>query len=99
MTTDDLRAVASRILERMIHEHPDEAAVLVTLVLSEILPVGLFDDDRAGVTAFADAVNTKLGEIALARRHRGSSCVRRRRVVTDRLASRPPRRNAGAPLR
>jgi hypothetical protein len=65
MTTDDLRAGASRILERMIREHPDEASVLASLVLSEILSVGLFDDDEAGVTAFADAVNGKLGEIAL----------------------------------
>jgi hypothetical protein len=66
LTTDDLRAVAQRIVERMVREHPDEAAVLVLLVLSEILSLGLFDDDEAGVTAFADAINTKLGEIALA---------------------------------
>jgi hypothetical protein len=65
LTADDLRAVAQRIVERMIREHPDEAAVLATLVLSEILALGLFDDDEDGVTAFADAVNGKLGEIAL----------------------------------
>jgi hypothetical protein len=61
----DLHAVASRILERMVRDHPDEAAVLVSLVLSEILSVGLFGDDEAGTSAFADAVNTKLDEIAL----------------------------------
>jgi len=26
MTSEDLRAVASRIVERMVREHPDEAA-------------------------------------------------------------------------
>jgi hypothetical protein len=65
MTSEDLRAVAQRIIERMVREHPDEAAVLISLVLSEILAVGLFGDDKAGITAFADAVNMKLYEIAL----------------------------------
>jgi hypothetical protein len=65
MTTDDLHALASRIVERMIREHPDEAAVLVSLVLSEILSLGLFGGDDDEVTGFADAVNAKLGEIAL----------------------------------
>jgi hypothetical protein len=50
----------------MVREHPDEAAVLASLVLSGILALGLFDDDESGVTAFAAAVNSKLGEIALA---------------------------------
>ena len=85
MTANDLHAVASRIVERMIREHPDEAAVLVSLVLSEILSVGLFGDDEAGITAFADAVNTKLDEIALARPLRGSSPAPRGRIVTDQL--------------
>ena len=40
----------------MVREHPDVAAVLASLVLSEILSVGLFSDDEAGVTAFADAI-------------------------------------------
>jgi hypothetical protein len=35
-------------------------------VLSKILSACLFGDDEAGITAFADAINTKLGEIALA---------------------------------
>jgi len=70
MTADDLHTVAQRIIERMIREHPDEAAVLVSLVLSEILSVGLFGDDEAGTSAFADAVNTKLDEIAL---HHGAA--------------------------
>lgn len=66
LTTDDLRAIAQRIVERMVREHPDEAAILASLVLSEILSLGLFDDDEAGVTAFAEAINGKLGKIALA---------------------------------
>jgi hypothetical protein len=66
MTTDDLRAAASHIVEKMVREHPAEAAVLASLVLSEILSVGLFGDDEASVAAFAEAVNGKLGEIALA---------------------------------
>jgi hypothetical protein len=66
MTTDDLRAAAQRIIERMVHEHPNEAVVLASLVLSKILSACLFGDDEAGITAFADAINTKLGEIALA---------------------------------
>jgi hypothetical protein len=70
MTIDDLRAIASRIVEKMVHEHPDEAALLASLMLTEILSVGLFGDDEAGVTAFADAINTKLDEIAL---HHGAS--------------------------
>jgi len=36
LTTDDLRAIASRIVERMVIEHPAEAAVLASLVLSVI---------------------------------------------------------------
>jgi hypothetical protein len=64
MTSEDLRAVAERIVERMVCEHPEEAAVLAALVLSEILALGLFGGE---VAAFAEAVNQKLGEIALAR--------------------------------
>jgi hypothetical protein len=65
MTTDDLRAVATRIVEKMITEHPHEAAVLASLVMTEIMSVGLFGDDEAGVAAFVAAVNQKLDEIAL----------------------------------
>jgi hypothetical protein len=67
MTTDDLRAVAQRIVERMLIEHPAEAAMLASLVLSEILAVGLFSGEEGEITAFAEAVNTKLSEIALNR--------------------------------
>jgi hypothetical protein len=70
MTTDDLRAIAQRMLKRMIHEHPDAASEIAAMVLTELLAVCLFGDDEAGVTAFADAVNTKLDEIAL---HHGAS--------------------------
>ena len=67
MTPDDrLRTVASRTIERMIREHPDEAAVLAALLLSEILALGLFGGDESEVTGFATAVNGKLGEIAVA---------------------------------
>ena len=65
MTTDDLRTVAQRIVERMIYEHPDVASEIAAMVLTELLAACLFGDDEAGVTAFADAVNTKLDEIAL----------------------------------
>jgi hypothetical protein len=35
MTADDLRAVASRIVEKMVREHPAESATIASLVLSE----------------------------------------------------------------
>jgi hypothetical protein len=66
MAAADIRALAQRIVEKMVREHSDEAAVLVSLVLSDILSVGLFSEDEAGVTAFADAINTKLSEMPLA---------------------------------
>lgn len=65
MMTDDLRAIASGIVEKMIAEHPAEAAVLASLVLSEILAVGLFGGDPDEVDEFVLAVNVKLAEIAL----------------------------------
>jgi hypothetical protein len=65
MTTDDLRAIAHRIVERMVIEHPAEAATLASLVLSEILAVGLFGGDEAEVEEFVAAVNIKVEEIAL----------------------------------
>jgi len=66
MTTDDLRAIAQRIVERMVREHSAEAAALASLVLSEILAVGLFGGgDQGEVDEFVLAVNTKLSEIAL----------------------------------
>lgn len=52
-------------VERMVREHPAEAAVLASLVLLEILAVGLFGDgDQGEVDEFVLAVNTKLREIA-----------------------------------
>jgi hypothetical protein len=65
MTTDDLRAIAHRIVERMVIEHPAEAATLASLVLSEILAVGLFGGDEAEAGEFASALNVKLCEVAL----------------------------------
>jgi hypothetical protein len=65
MTGEDLRAVASRIVERMVRAHPAEAATLASLVLSEILAVGLFSGEQDEVIEFATAVNTKLAEISL----------------------------------
>ena len=65
MTADDLHAVAQRIVEKMIAEHPAEAATLASLVLSEILAVGLFGGDQDEVDEFVLAVNVKLAEIAL----------------------------------
>ena len=60
MTSEDLRAVAQRTLERMVREHPDEAAVVASLVLSEILAVGVFGSgDQAAVDEFVLAVNTR----------------------------------------
>jgi hypothetical protein len=65
MTTDDLRAIAHRIVERMVIEHPAEAATLASLVLSEILAAALFGGDEAEVEEFVAAVNIKVEEIAL----------------------------------
>jgi hypothetical protein len=47
MTSEDLRAVAQRVIERMVRDYPDEAAVPTSLNLSEILALGLFDKDEA----------------------------------------------------
>jgi hypothetical protein len=67
MTDGDIRAVAHRIVERMVIEHPAEAAVLASLVLSEILAAGLFGGDEAEVDEFVTAVNVKVNEICLNR--------------------------------
>ena len=66
MTSEDLRTVAQRIIERMVHEHPDVASEIAAMVLTELLAACLFGDDEPGTTAFAEAINTKLSEIALA---------------------------------
>jgi hypothetical protein len=65
MTTDDLRAIASRIVEKMVREHPAEAAVLASLLLSELLSIGLFGGDEGEVDEFVLAVNVKHSEVAL----------------------------------
>jgi hypothetical protein len=65
MSTEDLHAVAQRLVETVIKQHPDQAAALASLVLSEVLALGLFGGTDHEVTGFADAVNGKLGEIAL----------------------------------
>ena len=67
MMTDDLQSVAHRIVERMVHEYPAEAAVVAALVLSEILSVGLHGrgEPPEAANEFVFAVNTKLAEIAL----------------------------------
>lgn len=99
MTSEDLRATASRIVERMVTEHPAEAAVLASFVLSEILAVGPFGGGDPGeVDQFVLAVNTKLGEIALVRGARSSWQLVPGRAATAALinvrgnASRLPRR-------
>jgi hypothetical protein len=65
MSDRDIRAISHRIVERMVIEHPAEAAVLASLVLSEILAAGLFGGDEAEVDEFVAAVNIKVEEIAL----------------------------------
>jgi len=52
----------------MVLDHPAEAAVLASLVLSELFEATLFaDDDEAAVGAFVQALNGRLAEIALRR--------------------------------
>ncbi|MEA2811363.1 MAG: hypothetical protein QOJ17_5504 [Rhodospirillaceae bacterium] len=65
MTSTNLQSVAHRIVEKMVIEHPAEAATLASLVLSEILAVGLFGGDEAEVDEFVAAVSIKVDEIAL----------------------------------
>ena len=65
MITEDLHAVARRILERMIQEHPDVASEVAAMVLTELLAACLFGDEAA-VADFVQAINWKLHEIALA---------------------------------
>lgn len=64
MTSEDLRALAVSLVEKLA-ERPAEAAIIVSIVLSEILAVGLFGGDRDEATEFASAVNSRLAEIAL----------------------------------
>jgi hypothetical protein len=66
----------------MVIEHPAEAAALASLVLSEILAVGLFGGDEGEVGEFVDALNVKLSEVAL---HHGAPSTWRLVVVTENL--------------
>jgi hypothetical protein len=65
MTDGDIRAIAHRIVEKMVVEYPVESATIASLVLSEILAIGLFGGDEGEAGEFADALNVKLCEIAL----------------------------------
>ena len=66
MTTDDLRAIADRILLKVVRDHPDVASEIAALLLSEILGTCLFGGgDEAEVDEFVLAVNSKLAEISL----------------------------------
>jgi hypothetical protein len=65
MTTDDLRAIADRILLKVVQDHPDVASEIAALLLTEILGTCLFGGDQAEVDEFVLAVNVKLAEIAL----------------------------------
>jgi hypothetical protein len=72
MTTDDLRAIADRILLKVVQDHPDVASDIAALLLSEILGTCLFGGDQDEVDEFVLAVNVKLAEIAL-HPHEGAS--------------------------
>ncbi|SEP47930.1 hypothetical protein SAMN02990966_06936 [Rhodospirillales bacterium URHD0017] len=65
--TDDLQAAAHQIVEAIARDFPAEAAAVASLVLVDILAVGLHgeDNDSAATAAFVAAVNFKLGEVAL----------------------------------
>jgi len=65
MTAEDLHDVARHIVEKMVREHPREAAVLASMVLSELLSIGLFGGDQDETSEFVTAVNVKLSEISL----------------------------------
>jgi hypothetical protein len=65
MMTEDLRAAAIRIVEQVARERPAVAAVIASLVMSELLSIGLFGGEPDEVSEFAAAVNFKLTEIAL----------------------------------
>src|SRR4051812_47607797 len=85
MTIDDLDALAKRIVETMIREHPGVAAALTAHVLQEILAVDLFSGSDDDVTGFASAVNEKLGDMRSrsAPRGHGDWCVPIRRPGSD----------------
>jgi hypothetical protein len=69
VTTDDIRAIAHRMVETLVRDYPVEAATIAALVLSELLEATLFaDDDDAAISEFVHAVNSRLDEIALRRR-------------------------------
>jgi len=53
LTTDDLRAVAHRIVERMVQDHPDAASEISALVPTEVLAACLFGGRRRARIAIA----------------------------------------------
>jgi hypothetical protein len=64
--TSELQAAAHRIVAAMVRDFPSESATIASLVLTEILAVGLHgDDEPAAVAEFVAAVNFKLAEVAL----------------------------------
>jgi hypothetical protein len=65
MMTEDLRAAAIRIVEQMARERPAVAAIVASLVMSELLSIGLFGGEPDEGSEFAAAINVKLSEIAL----------------------------------
>lgn len=68
--TDDLQAAAHRIVAAIVKDYPAESATVASLVMTEILAVGLHGDDEPAVSEFVAAVNFKLAEIAL---HHGAA--------------------------
>ena len=71
MTDGDIRAIADRILLKVVQDHPDVASEIAALLLSEILGACLFGGgDEGEVDDFVAAINLKLAEIAL---HHGAA--------------------------
>jgi hypothetical protein len=85
MDADAIRAIAHRLVEQMVLDHPDAAAQIAALVLTEILATCLFGDgDPADVAAFVAAINLKLDEVAL---HHGET------VSWKLVPAQPPQRH------
>ena len=65
MTPDELQAAAHRILETVAREHPAVASDIATVLLVEILAIGLHGaGDEVAVGSFVLAINDRLAEIA-----------------------------------
>jgi hypothetical protein len=67
LTTDDhLRTIARRLLATLVRDHSAEASMIASLMLTEILAVGLHGEGGpADVDEFVTAINFKLAEVAL----------------------------------